>query len=80
LVYPFSSQSIDFYFILRGFAPNPIYFFALMQKSKQKKSRLKIKIGQILHQFFSHYQSHFKAISNATFADGFACAIAKKLI
>jgi hypothetical protein len=49
-----------------------------MQKSKQKKSR--IKIGQILHQFFSHHQSHFQAISNATFADGFAHAIAKKLI
>jgi hypothetical protein len=51
-----------------------------MQKSKQKKSRLKIKIGQILHQFFSHHQSHSQAISNATFADGFAYAIAKKLI
>ena len=24
-----------------GFAPNPTYFFALMQKSKQKKSRLR---------------------------------------
>jgi hypothetical protein len=55
-----------------------------MQKSKQKKSRLKIKIGQILHQFFSHHQSHSQAISNATFADGFCFAaanvIAKKLI
>jgi hypothetical protein len=42
-----------------------------MQKSKQKKSRLKIKIGQILHQFFSHHQSHSSAIPFATFADGF---------
>jgi hypothetical protein len=42
-----------------------------MQKSKQKKSRLKIKFGQILHQFFSHHQSRCLAIPNATFADGF---------
>jgi len=25
-----------------GFAPNPTYFFALMQKSMQKKSRLRL--------------------------------------
>jgi hypothetical protein len=40
------------------------------QRSKQENSRLKIKIGQILHQFFSHHQSHCQAISIATFADG----------
>jgi hypothetical protein len=51
-------------------SPNPLYFFVLKQRSKQENSRLKIKIGQILHQFFSHHQSHCPAISFATFADG----------
>jgi hypothetical protein len=30
-----------------GFAPNPTYFFALMQKSMQKRSRLHLLIDPI---------------------------------
>jgi hypothetical protein len=40
-----------------GFAPSPSYFFALMPKSNQKRSRLQIILGLLLFALPTQYNS-----------------------
>jgi len=41
----------------RGVAPNPSYFFILIQKSNQKKSRLQIILGLLFFSLPTQYNS-----------------------